>query len=84
MLKPDDEMNDAIQIYPSSLLTYVADHLERKSSRVPLLGIRTDFGDADAFATPIEASTSVRHGQFDDEGHEVERILQDIAADRVF
>jgi hypothetical protein len=81
MLSPKDEENDSIQIYPSSLLTYVADHLENEDERVPLLGIRKDFTDNGInFATPAPATKSVRHGQFDDEGHEIETILTEIAA----
>lgn len=81
MLSPEDEENDSIQIYPSSLLTYVADHLEDEDKRVPLLGIGKDFTDNGInFATPVPAKKSVRHGQFDDEGHEIETIVTEIAA----
>ncbi len=80
-LKPADEDNDSIQIYPSSLLTYVADHLESDSSRVPLLGIRKDFEHEDVtFATRVDATASVKHVQFDDRGHEVEAIFAQIGA----
>lgn len=80
MLKPDDENADNIQIYPSSLLTYVADCLEDDNNRVPLLGIRDDFMSANVdFATPIQAPSSVKHGEFDDAHHEIELILDDIA-----
>jgi len=81
MLKPKDEEDDSIYIYPSSLLTYVADHLESGEGRVPLLGIRKDFnahGGA-TFATPVQAAVSARHGEFDDSGNEIETILTDIA-----
>jgi hypothetical protein len=79
MLKPQDEENDTIHIYPSSLLTYVADHLEDANGRVPILGIREDFEAAQMnFATPVAATESVRHGEFDDEGHEVETIFTQI------
>jgi hypothetical protein len=80
MLKPKDEENDGIKIYPSSLLTYVADCLEDKTGRVPLFGIRTDFTAANVdFATPVAANISVKHGEFDDPGHEVEQILDGIS-----
>lgn len=78
-LKPKDEENDSIYIYPSSLLTYVADYLESANRRVPLLGIRRDFNAAGIdFATPIQATESVKHGEFDDEGHEIETIFTQI------
>lgn len=83
MLKEKDEENDSIHIYPSSLLTYVADYLEDESKRVPLLGMRKDFDAAAVnFAKPVEATSSVKHEEFDDAGHEVERILTEIAAGR--
>jgi len=80
MLKEKDEENDSIHIYPSSLLTYIADHLEDTNGRVQLLGIRNDF-DAGAvdFATPVKATASVKHEEFDEPGHEVEDILTQIA-----
>jgi hypothetical protein len=79
MLKPQDEENDSIYVYPSSLLTYVADYLEVANGRVPILGIREDFNAAGIdFATPIAATESVRHGEFDDKGHEVETIFAQI------
>ena len=79
MLKPKDEDNDSIQIYPSSLLTYVADHLENRNKRVPVFGIRDDFDRAGInFATPVQAKPSVKHGQFDDKGHEIETIIEEI------
>ena len=79
MLKPHDEEHDSIQIYPSSLLTYAADHLERKGCRVPLLGIRRDFNRANLdWATPIEATVSRRHGEFDDAEHEIEEVFDAI------
>ena len=82
-LKSQDEENDSIQIYPSSLLTYVADHLETGQARVPLLGIRSDFaGQGVTFATRVDAAVSVRHGEFDDPGHEIERVFADIGAAR--
>lgn len=79
-LRSQDEENDSIQIYPSSLLTYVADHLEDASRRVPLLGIREDFTTREpvTFATQVDASASVRHGEFDDAGHEIEGVLAGI------
>ena len=79
MLNPKDEERDSIRIYPSSLLTYVADCLESKNRRVPLLGLWTDFQKYVDFATPIAATSSVRHGEFDDPGHEIELILQTIS-----
>ena len=80
MLKPKDEENDSIYVYPSSLLTYVADHLEDGSGRVPILGIRRDFNTAGInFATPVEATNSVKHGDFDNPGHEIETIFDGIA-----
>ena len=83
MLNPKDEESDSIHIYPSSLLTYVADYLEDASGRVPILGIREDFNAAQInFATPIAAKESVRHGEFDDKGHEVETIFAQIGEAR--
>lgn len=80
MLNPKDEENDSIYVYPSSLLTYVADYLENGSGRVPILGIRKDFNAAGInFATPVDATESVRHGDFDDQGHEIETIFSRIA-----
>lgn len=80
MLKEKDEDNDSIQIYPSSLLTYVADHLEHPSGRVPLLGIRRDFDAAGVdFAKPVQAIVSAKHEEFDEPGHEVEQIVSQIA-----
>jgi hypothetical protein len=80
MLKPSDEENDNIAIYPSSLLTYVADKLEDPNKRVPVFGIRKDFDGKVNFATGITASVSRRHGEFDDAGHEIEMIFDRIAA----
>jgi Papain family cysteine protease len=80
-LKTQDEDNDSIQIYPSSLLTYVADRLESSEGRVPILGIRQDFDQGGlAFAKRVDATVSVKHGQFDDRGHEVETIFSQIGA----
>ncbi len=82
-LKPADEDNDSIHIYPSSLLTYVADHLEDGARRVPLLGLQRDFeGQGVTFATRVDATVSVKHGQFDDRGHEIETIFAQIGAAR--
>ncbi len=81
-LSPEHESSDEIGIYPASLLTYVADHLERSRGREPLLGIRKDFERAAASLggpTHCPASVSVRHGEFDDPGHEVETIFTQIA-----
>jgi hypothetical protein len=81
MLKTADEDEDSIYIYPTSLLTYVADHLESAQKREPLLGIRKDFVDQSiTFATPVQATVSTKHGEFDDPGHEIETILTEIAA----
>jgi len=83
MLKPKDEEDDSIYVYPSSLLTYVADYLEDGNGRVPIFGIREDFNAAGIdFATPIAARESVRHGEFDDKGHEVETIFTQIGEAR--
>ncbi|MGH6820984.1 MAG: hypothetical protein ACREDU_09015, partial [Methylocella sp.] len=80
MLKEQNEENDSIHIYPSSLLTYVADHLEDTNGRVQLLGIRKDFDAAAVdFATPVKATASVKHEEFDEPDHEVEDILTQIA-----
>jgi hypothetical protein len=82
-LAPEDEEEDGIGIYPSSLLTYVADHVESAQKRVPILGIRKDVTKALAsLGSPTlrAATTSSRHGEFDDQGHEVETILEEIAA----
>ena len=74
------EENDSIQIYPSSLLTYIADHLEDPGGRVPLLGIRKDLRGANVgFVTQIDAG-SVKHEDLDDRGHEIETILARIGA----
>lgn len=82
MLEPDDEDRDSIQIYPSSLLTYVADHLERAGTRVPLLGLRTDHNRTPpAWCTAVRARVSRRHGEFDDEGREIEDVFGWIARD---
>jgi pimeloyl-ACP methyl ester carboxylesterase len=78
MLATRDEERDNIHIYPSSLLTYVADCLESASARVPVLGLRKDYDQAAlTFATASAATTSKRHGEFDDPGHEVEEVLED-------
>jgi hypothetical protein len=80
MLKTADEDNDSIHIYPSLLLTYVANYLESPQSRVPVLGIRKDFTKQNiTFATPVQAAVSVKHGEFDNPRHEIETILTDIA-----
>jgi hypothetical protein len=73
------EDSDSITIYPSSLLTYVADHLESASGRIPVLGIRKDFLAAPVtFATGVLATQSRRHGEFDDRGHEIDGVLKAI------
>jgi hypothetical protein len=82
-LKPEDEDTDAIGIYPSSLLTYVADHLSDADRRVPILGIRSDL---DMVTGPIASVTrklatkSTRHGEFDDNGFEVDDVISWIAS----
>jgi hypothetical protein len=82
-LAPRDEEADSIQIYPSSLLTYVADLLEGAEPRAPLLGIRQDLQQGDVpFVTQVAATASTRHGQFDDDGHEVDATLEAIAEAR--
>ena len=83
MLSDENEQTDNIGVYPSSLLTYVADHLEAKKGRVPILGIGSDFrkrykGGDGPLPVPALPSTE-QHGQFDDEGHEVDTIIEDIA-----
>lgn len=81
-LSPEDEGNDEIGIYPASLLTYVAAHLEHADSREPILGIRKDLVAASAnLGSPVHrpATRSSHHGEFDDPGHEVETILKEIA-----
>jgi hypothetical protein len=78
-LDPQSEESDSITIYPSSLLTYVADYLESAARRVPVLGIRDDFGDAGIqFATNVEATKSHRHGQFTESGNEVDQVMEEI------
>lgn len=78
-LAPADEESDSIVLYPSSLLTYVANHLESAEGRVPILGIRKDFQSAPVtFATEQNATHSHRHGEFDDKGHEIEAVIQSI------
>jgi hypothetical protein len=57
----------------------VKDHLEDRNRHVPLLGIRTDFDAGVDFAWPIQATSLVRHGDFDDEGREVDEIIDGIA-----
>ncbi|NQW04468.1 MAG: C1 family peptidase [Acidobacteria bacterium] len=76
MLKEQDEDSDSIHIYPSSLLTYIADHLEQSKGRAPLLGLRKDFGKATLpWARAVAAHTSRKHAEFDDAGHEIEGAL---------
>ncbi len=75
-LDPADEDRDSIVIYPSSLLTYVADHLERARARTPVLGLRRDVVKGVLpWASVLPATVSRRHGEFDDAGHEIETIL---------
>lgn len=83
MLDPAAENADGITVYPSSLLTYVADYLEDANRRVPVLGIRKDFQAAPVtFPTGQGTTESKRHGEFDDKGHEVEAILTAIGEAR--
>ncbi|BCA56932.1 hypothetical protein W02_40720 [Nitrospira sp. KM1] len=78
-LESQAEESDSITIYPSSLLTYVADYLESGNNRIPVLGIRKDFLAAPVtFATNVPAIQSHRHGEFDDPGHEIEQVMEDI------
>lgn len=80
-LSDKHENSDSIVIYPSSLLTYVADHLESDDHQhVDLLGIRSDFNKHVDFATGINAEESWRHGQFDDKGHEIEDVFKTISS----
>jgi len=83
VLEPRHEDTDSIVVYPSSLLTYVADCLEDSAGRVPLLGLKQDV---QALPGPlggiriVEAAKSEHHGDFDEEGHEVETILSGLSA----
>jgi len=75
-LSPLDEGRDGIVIYPSSLLTYVADHLDNKKAREPLLGLRTDLANVSLpWAKHVPATMSHKHGEFDDAGKEIEAVL---------
>jgi hypothetical protein len=82
-LSKADEESDGIVIYPSSVLTYIADHLEKgPGQRVPLLGIETDLKKTLSSVgnpLPVQADVSTHHTEFDDPGHEVETILEGIA-----
>jgi len=81
VLSDDSELADNIGIYPSSLLTYVADCLEG-DKRVPLAGIGKDLRQAwqgPVKPTIVRATVSDRHGDFDDSGHEVEELLKSLA-----
>jgi len=76
MLNTADEDRDNIHISPSCLLTYVANHLDQAKGRAPILGLRQDFGTtALPWARAVAATTSRKHGQFDDAGHEIEGVL---------
>ncbi|BFU96262.1 MAG: hypothetical protein NTNFB02_29840 [Nitrospira sp.] len=78
-LSPQAEESDSITIYPSSLLTYVADCLENRQWRVPVLGIRKDFLAAPVtFAVDVPATESHRHGEFTDAGHETDEVIEAI------
>jgi hypothetical protein len=74
------ENSDSIMIYPSSILTYVANHLEGSSGRrVPLLGIREHVQDSSIrFVTNVAATKSRRHVEFDEPGHEIDQVLEAI------
>ncbi len=82
-LLPEREKADSIIIYPHSVLTYIANCLERRpGKREPLLGIASDLEkELPNLGAPrhIKAELSHRHIEFDDPGHEVEQILDDIA-----
>jgi hypothetical protein len=81
-LKDAEEKGDWIAIYPGSILTYVANHLEHRKRRVPLLGIRKDFVKArERLGSPVlkDATLSTRHGDFDNPRHEIEAALKDLA-----
>lgn len=84
MLKTKDEESDTIYIYPSSLLTYVADHLESEEKRVPVLGMRKDFVHQNiTFATPVAAmDKTTRHGDFANQDHDIDGILTQISEGR--
>lgn len=80
-LSDQAEDSDSIGIYPSSLLTYVADHLEG-NKRTPLLGIGKDMRQqwkGPVKPTVVQATQSKRHSDFDNPGFEVETILKDLA-----
>ncbi len=82
-LSDEQEASDQIGIYPSSLLTYVADLLEGGRARTPILGIRRDLRRAlRGLGSPTLrlSGVSTRHGDFDDSGHEVEEVLSTIAS----
>ncbi len=62
-LDPTFENSDSIHVYPSSLLTYVADHLDSADKRVPILGLMGDLLPAQALfpGMKIHTATGVAH-----------------------
>lgn len=82
MLKPVDEDNDSIGIYPHSILKYLREYGDENVKPLPLLGIHEDFVNKQVdFAKPKEATESEKHQEFEDDGHEIEQILKNIAED---
>jgi hypothetical protein len=80
-LRDKHEESDNIGVYPSSLLTYVADHLEDARKPVHVLGLRKDLFQARqklGNPTTVKATKSEKHGEFDDDGHELELELAKI------
>ncbi len=76
-LSTDDEENEIKGIFPHSILTYVSEHL---AGSAPLLGIKQHFKDNNAsrFANLLKPTKSKEHMEFNDDGHEIENILDDI------
>lgn len=84
MLKKEDEEKDSIGIYPHSLLMYAREYADENEKPLHLLGIRKDFVDKKVdFATPVpeEKIISEKHQEFEDEGHEIEDIIEKISND---
>jgi hypothetical protein len=89
-LSPDAEEHDNIGIYPSSLLTYIADHLEhaKPGVRVPVLGIYDDLQAANfqQFAQINAGVSSVKHGGFatpyENPPREIGHVIEAIKAGR--
>ena len=81
-LKPEDEDNDSIAIYPHSILKYVREYGDKNVQPSRLLGIKEDFDIMQVnFALHKEATKSEKHQEFEDDGHEIELILEGIAND---